>query len=384
MAKKCNNQKRQKKHVSINPENRYPRAIALAIIAFLALFMPKTLAVRLLSMLLIALDVSKKKIAVILNCSEKTVKNLSKRMEDEEVCTILTIKKGSGRKSKVDSSIQKQIVDTVNKGTFYSLRQIADMVLANFKFCLSTSTISRILKSFNIRKLKCGSLPAKADFAKQRKFYEDTLHPLMEKSKKGLINLLFMDGAHFVMGMDFLGGIYSVLRRFKITFNGRKRYNVLGAIDFRTKVFHKFCNDKYLNAKVVCRFLVRIWKAYKNTNIQTKVIIDNAAYQKCNMVTLVAKKLNIELVPLPSYSPNLNLIERFWKFAKGILRTKSYQNFDIFCKTIDDILDSSSTTNKKAVEKLIDEKVQLFDDLIQVTEEQFEQPKKKRNKKKAA
>lgn len=48
------------------------------------------------------------------------------------------------------------------------------------------------------------------------------------------------------------------------------------------------------------------------------------------MVTSLAKELEIELVYLPPYSPNLNLIERLWKFAKGKLRVKYYGDFKSF------------------------------------------------------
>jgi hypothetical protein len=83
--------------------------------------------------------------------------------------------------------------------------------------------------------LKCGSLPAKADPAAQQLFYEEVLHPLMQKAKKNKIVLLFVDASHFVMGCDYLGYIYGKVRRFVRTYSGRNRYNVLGALNFYTK-----------------------------------------------------------------------------------------------------------------------------------------------------
>ena len=50
-------------------------------------------------------------------------------------------------------------------------------------------------------------MPAKADVKAQRAFYEETLLPLMEKAKKGLVTLQFLDASHFVMGCDYLGYI---------------------------------------------------------------------------------------------------------------------------------------------------------------------------------
>ena len=41
--------------------------------------------------------------------------------------------------------------------------------------------------------------------------------------------------------------------------------------------------------------------------------MDNAKYQRCDLVKKLAVEVNIELLFLPSYSPNLNIIERYWK-----------------------------------------------------------------------
>ena len=45
------------------------------------------------------------------------------------------------------------------------------------------------------------------------------------------------------------------------------------------------------------------------------IVLDNARYQRCALVQSLAQTLGIELLFLPPYSPNLNLIERFWKFV---------------------------------------------------------------------
>ena len=130
--------------------------------------------------------------------------------------------------------------------------------------------------------------------------------------------LLFMDASHFVLGCDFLGGIYSKIRRFVKTFSGRQRYNVLGAINFMTKKVHTITNTNYITATEICQMLRQVASEYAGKKIH--IVLDNAKYQKCEIVTSLAKELKIELVYLPTYSPNLNLIERLWKFTKSRLR----------------------------------------------------------------
>mgnify|MGYP003605911059 FL=1 len=77
------------------------------------------------------------------------------------------------------------------------------------------------------------------------------------------------------------------------------------------------------------RWLRRI--AMLNLDVPITLVMDNARYQKCNIVTALASQLNIELLYLPAYSPNLNLIERLWKFVKKkVLYSKYYPNFAEF------------------------------------------------------
>ena len=67
---------------------------------------------------------------------------------------------------------------------------------------------------------------------------------------------------------------------------------------------------------------------------------------------------------IPSYSPNLNLIERLWKFVKSELRTKYYDDFVVFKTKIDSIIKGVDKENKSIIDKLIGDKVQLFDDVF--------------------
>jgi transposase len=203
----------------------------------------------------------------------------------------------------------------------------------------------------------------------QRGFYETILLPLMSKAKKNELALLFMDGSHFVMGCDFLGYIYGKTRRFIKTFSGRKRYNVLGALNFVTKKATIVANDTYITAVEVCEMLRKVAAEYAGKAVH--IVLDNARYQKCEIVTNLAQELRITLHYIPPYSPNLNLIERLWKHVKNRLRTKYYDQFDEFKKTIDSIVEDAGKGSKKLIDTLIGEPVQLFDTLVPVNDNSF-------------
>ena len=73
------------------------------------------------------------------------------------------------------------------------------------------------------------------------------------------------------------------------------------------------------------------------------IFLDNAKYNHSNLVTTEAKLLGIKLIFLPPYSPNLNLIERLWKFMKKKVKgNKYYKTFKEFTKAIHDFFKNIS------------------------------------------
>jgi transposase len=203
----------------------------------------------------------------------------------------------------------------------------------------------------------------------QRSFYEVVLLPLMSKATKNELVLLFLDASHFVMGCDFLGYIYGKVRRFVKTFSGRKRYNVLGALNFVTKRITTVTNDAYITATEICEMLRRVAAEYKGEPIH--VVLDNERYKKCMVVMELAKELQITLHFMPPYSPNLNLIERIWKHVKSRLRSKYFNQFDEFRESIDSIIDDTDKGSKAIVDGLIGESVQIFDSLTTINDNSF-------------
>jgi len=187
----------------------------------------------------------------------------------------------------------------------------------------------------------------------------------MNLAKNGLATLLFVDASHFVMGCDFLDCIYGTERRFVKTYSGRKRYNVLGALNFVSKKMTTITNDTYITSTQICELLRKVACEYVGKPIY--LILDNARYQKCKVVQELAVQLGIHLMYIPTYSPNLNFIERLWKHVKSKLRTKSYECFDEFQETIDSIVNRTDKEDKPVIDKLIGEKPQLFDESICIT-----------------
>jgi transposase len=205
---------------------------------------------------------------------------------------------------------------------------------------------------------KVAAVPAKVDLQEQEAFKKEKLEPRIQQAKAGKRDLYFVDAAHFVHGA-FLGFLWCFARVFVRSPSGRQRYNVLAALHATTLSLVSVCNNDYINSDSVCELLRKI--AALRHGVPITVVLDNARYQHCALVLAVAKRLRIELLFLPPYSPNLNLIERLWKFVKKkALYSKYYATFQEFKAAISEVLDQTTTTHQDELRSLLTLKFQTF------------------------
>jgi transposase len=167
-----------------------------------------------------------------------------------------------------------------------------------------------------------------------------------------------MDASHFVYG-GVLGVLWTAIRMLVPTGSGRQRLNVLGAIAYRTLQFHSVVNVGSVATEQVCELMRKLRAAHRKP---ISIVLDNARYQKNKAVMELATALNIELVYLPAYSPNLNLIERVWKFVKAeALSARVLPEFTSFRNSIESTLSQLATKHRAKMKSLITRNFQLFD-----------------------
>jgi len=240
-----------------------------------------------------------------------------------------------------------------------TLKQARSLIAAETTIERSPTQVRNFLLHLGLKCRRVGSLPAKAKVEQQADFLAQDLEPRLAAATAGQRKVFFLDAAHFVLA-PFLGFLWSVARIFIQAPSGRQRFNVLGALDAITKEIFLVTNQTYITAVEVCELLTQL--AAARAGLPLTVVLDNARYQRCKLVIAHAASLGIELLFLPPYSPNLNLIERLWKFVKKqCLYSTYYDKFDKFKEAISDCLENASVKHKKELNSLLTLNFQTFE-----------------------
>ena len=163
--------------------------------------------------------------------------------------------------------------------------------------------------------------PEKADTDKQAQFVSD-YEELKEKTPKNE-PIFFIDGVHPTMATKSTRGwIAKGIDKVIPMTASRTRMNIMGAIELSTMgVFHS--EHETINASSVIELFSQLKRAYPTAK-KLHIILDQAGYHRSEELAAYTKANNIQLHFLPSYSPNLNPIERLWKVMNEQVRNNRY------------------------------------------------------------
>jgi transposase len=224
--------------------------------------------------------------------------------------------------------------------------EICEYVKKTFQIKYTQQGMVQTLHRIGYSYKKTSPIPGKIDVDKQKSFidtYEKEFKCLPDNEK-----VYFLDGSHPTFNNNFGYAWIKKGSDFPIkTQDGRKHLNLMGAYNPKDQET-VIKNYETLNREAVLDFLKILRK--KNQDYRLHIIWDNVPYQHAKDVKLLALELNINLVYLPPYSPNLNLIERYWGFLrKKVLQNKYYKTFEEFH---DAILKFSKKKTKKLKQAL--------------------------------
>jgi transposase len=229
---------------------------------------------------------------------------------------------------KLSESQERQLYEYVSTHLFLDVGPIRAYVEEQFQVSYSVSGTRDLLHRLGFAYKKPSHAPGKADLERQRTFAEafDKFMHLKEADTP----VLFMDGVHPTFNSMPAYGWLPKGKRVEVQSNtGRERVNLNGALNAEThEIF--VVEGESVNAQLTLTLFEKIEAGYPEA-VSIYVFCDNAAYYHSRKVQDYLATSRIRLEFLPPYSPNLNLIERLWRFMhKQVSYNRWYQTFRQF------------------------------------------------------
>lgn len=234
----------------------------------------------------------------------------------------------SGSEPKLDDEQQTQLDSYLQGRIVLTVAEVVAYVEKTFGVRYSISGMTNLLHRMGFSYRKPKSVGNKADAEAQEAFVKD--YRTLKNRKKAGDPLYFMDGVHPqhnstpAYGWIKKGQAPTVLSN-----TGRQRLNLNGAVNIET-LQAVVRDDETLNADSTVALLKTLERKHPLAG-RIYVVVDNARYYRSRIVKQYVKGSRIKLIFLPPYAPNLNLIERLWKyFRKVVLYNRYYPTFAEF------------------------------------------------------
>jgi transposase len=290
----------------------------------------KRLALRFVALLMLAKNDGVDKVAEVIGKSVRIIENWLKQYVEKGIDSLNSFQYVN-KKSYLTPEQIRQTGDWVRNTNPASLKEVAGYIRDNFNVEYKIESVRIILKKEGLRVIIPKIRPGNPPSAKEQKEFVRDYFEMKETCEPGTA-FLFGDAMHLVH-QNIAGQCWGDPKNPPIlkTNTGRQRLNILGAYNTENHDFFHLTGEENCNAETVIKFLELLLKSNRSAPAII-LFLDNAKYFKAKIVTeWLDSNPKIQIKFLPTYSPNLNLIERFWRLAKGkLVKNRYYEKYKTF------------------------------------------------------
>src|SRR4051812_9564178 len=254
----------------------------------------------------------------------------------EELCTLHY----QGDPGRLGPSQGERLKQEIAQGVFHNAEQARTWVEQTWGVAYSISGLKDLLRRIGASYHKVSGFFWKADVQEQKDWVRKYRRHKREAGPG--TRRYFVDACHPVWGVGLLYSCWLLVgQRFYVGVgNGRKRLNILGAY---SPDDHDYVDLRLTKENVTGEQFVRLLEALRARHPDTEkflLYLDNARYysKPCVKAWLKAHR-QFRLVPLPAYSPSLNLIERLWKFLRKEALSRWHVTFEAMQAAVAGVLD---------------------------------------------
>jgi len=284
------------------------------------------------AILLLADGYSRQEVSQILLRDEDTITRWRDTYKMHESLSKWFDEDYQGYSGKLSVQQREEITTFVNSNVVTSAQTVQQFIKEHFKVSYSLSAVHTLLHRLGFTYKQSKPYPSKIDVEAQALFKQ--MYEAAEEQLKETVVVLFVDATHPQHNTHPTGvWVKKGQEKWIPTNTGRKHLNLNGAYNPHNQdVF--IHEDTVVNAQTTQKLFEKIEAAYPDKDT-IYLIIDNAPYYRSQVLSEYVKPSKIELVFLPAYSPNLNLIERLWKFLKKkVINTYYYPTFQEFKEAV--------------------------------------------------
>lgn len=288
----------------------------------------KSKAYRINAVILLGTGWTVKQVSEALLLDEDTLSNYIKKYKEGGFSRLLkTLHHGS--KPLLNQAQMAELCDELDQNMHLTTLSVRDFVQKSFGIKYSQSGMNNLLQKLGFTYKKPKLVPANADEQAQDEFLEHYIEFMDNKSANELV--FFVDGVHPQHNsLPGYGWIRQGKDRELKSNTGRSRINIHGAMNAETFETTIVASESNIDYESTIELFTQLQTLYPSAK-KIHVILDNARYHYSKKVREFVSKSRINLVYLPSYSPELNLIERLWKvFKKNVIYNKFYEKYGSF------------------------------------------------------
>lgn len=251
----------------------------------------------------------------------------------------------SGSESMLSCAERQELSAYLEIQTYLTVDAIVEYVKQTYQITYSVSGMRQLLHRLDFTYKKAKTVPGKAN-AELQQAYLDLLEKTLENKGKNDVHY-YLDGVHPQHNTQLAyGWIKKGTDKIVKSNSGRQRININGALNADTlEVVVR--TDDTINAQSTLKLFETLEQKHPKAE-SIFVTLDNARYYKNALIMEYLRTSKIKLLFMPAYSPNLNLIERLWKFMrKTILYNKYYEKFAEFKKAVMEFFENIGQHDKK-------------------------------------
>ena len=262
-----------------------------------------------------------------------------------------------GKAPMLNETQQAELATHLDEHTYLNSDDIRQYIAKTYRVKYSPTGVKELLHRLGFSYKKPKHVPGKLDPVKQAAFVAE--YEKLRENQGENDPVYFGDGCHpQYNSIPAYGWIRRGKEKHLKSNAGRDRANIHGAVEIDSlQVVTDFTDS--INSQSTIRLFDKLEAKHPEAKI-IRLIVDNATYYKSGLVKEYLKQSKIVLHFLPGYSPNLNLIERLWKFfKKKILYNKYYETFENFITACKSFF-RSRTKYRDELRSLLAENFQLY------------------------